>query len=525
MPSERALPWHWLLVGLSAIGCAQLIGADFGDYEIGGAGAAGATGGAGGGAAGGGGGQAGAGGDAIECDPLPCNGEPWLRAMGQTGDQWSGPVALGVDGEVALGVSFENAINLGGATFQAVAGSFDLGVALYEPGGEHRWSRQFGDGFPQYAFDVGLTNFGAVVVAGAFEGELAIGTTPLSSVPGQVTGFIAQLSAGAGDPEWATSIQAPGIVRAVAVDRASDVIAVLAYATGPVDFGVSASNPPDRCTFAPTVGPNAIIVASLNNDGTCNWIRGFESLDGNVAFPDTVTYSPGEVAFGASGDVYATGIVNGDVDFGNGPIENTVNDLFVARLDRFTGAEVWARAFGDGGDGFQAGWGIVVEPDGAADGSVWVAGDVFGAVQFGSTLVPGDDMNALLLELDAGDGSALFATAVSGPGMQEGRGLVEYGPGSLLMSGIASGTATFDGFEETMGNGDLFLVRVTTETKTLDWRLFGDDAGVTSLGLAGASCCHPVLAGQFEGTLDLGVEGPQASAGMDDVFVARVPPP
>jgi hypothetical protein len=91
---------------------------------------------------------------------------------------------------------------------------------------------------------------------------------------------------------------------------------------------------------------------------------------------------PGQAGFGViadiSGNVVATGIFDGQIDFGGGPMLSAGNgDMFLAKLDTH-GGHLWSKRFGD--PTTQVGWSL------ARDyvGNTLATGDFQGAIDFGA---------------------------------------------------------------------------------------------------------------------------------------------
>jgi hypothetical protein len=224
---------------------------------------------------------------------------------------------------------------------------------------------------------VGLPDGGLLFAGGAVD-PTSIGTTFTFLPP--ITGslVLGRLDA-TGDPIWAVTVDGtdPAIrIAPVAVAaRGTDLIVT---GTGSGDFG---------CVGGDT-GQDTYVAALAGADGRCLWSRGLANR--------TVS----DVEARPAGDVVVGGLcAPSGTTFDPGTGTSCATGLFVAVLNRTTGATTWAR--------FSSGSGTVTEVRDLAvapDGSVGLVGDGRGLLALGATT------------LDLGPLETSFATILDGSG-------------------------------------------------------------------------------------------------------------
>jgi hypothetical protein len=104
-------------------------------------------------------------------------------------------VAVDSADNVVLGASFEGTVSFGGGDLvNTGALSFDIGIAKFDPGGNHLWSKSFGDGAGQNLSAIASASDDHVLLTGQFKGSLDFGGGPLAAAPYVM--FLAELDAG-----------------------------------------------------------------------------------------------------------------------------------------------------------------------------------------------------------------------------------------------------------------------------------------------------------------------------------------
>ena len=297
----------------------------------------------------------------------------WSRRFGDGDDQFALSTAVDGAGNVVLAGFFGGAVELGGGPLTS-AGAYDVFVAKLDAGGDHLWSRRFGDASYQRASAVAVDGSGAVLFTGWFDGTMEVGGGVLTSA-GADDGFVAKLDADGSDVWSRQSGDIAVHPYAIAADAAGRVVLAGDFATE-MDFG-----------GGPTTGTGVydIFVTKLDADGAHLWTHQYG--DGNHQY----AYA---AAIDGAGNVVVAGSIDGEVDFGGGPLPDAGKlDVFALKLDG-DGNHLWSRRFGDAGpqDGFAA----AVD----AAGNVVIAGSFEGTLAFGgTTLVSAGSRDAFAAKL------------------------------------------------------------------------------------------------------------------------------
>jgi len=117
----------------------------------------------------------------------------WSKRFGGLGTQFGFGVAVDAAGEAFVAGTFQNTIDLGGGPL-ASEGSYDVVAANLGPGGEHRWSRRFGDALDQRGVSIAAGGSPErVLLAGWFQGGIDFGGGVMDSAGGYDL-FIASLA-------------------------------------------------------------------------------------------------------------------------------------------------------------------------------------------------------------------------------------------------------------------------------------------------------------------------------------------
>jgi hypothetical protein len=240
---------------------------------------------------------------------------------------------------------FNDSVDFGGGPLTS-AGTDDIFVAKYDAAGNHEWSRAFGDTDQDWGYGVAADDAGHVFITGLFRGTVDFGGGPLTSA-GSGDIFLAKYDA-AGNHVWSRRFGNIGLNWSfgVAVDAAGNAV-VTGLFGGTVDFG-----------GGPLTGVlSETFVAKYDGAGNHVWSRQFSSNDDDRGQ---------SVAVDRAGNVLVTGLFQGTVDFGGGPVTSAGHwDIYVAKLDA-TGIHVWSRGFGS----VSADWGNSVSADDAGNALV-----------------------------------------------------------------------------------------------------------------------------------------------------------
>lgn len=301
----------------------------------------------------------------------------WSARLGGVGDDKAWALAAGPFGQVAVAGSF-NGTHHCTAQLPPVCkisqGGEDIFVRMYAADGTQQWVRTFGSTGDQVANAAAFDGAGKLLLAGHFQETLDLGggSPPLGAAANRSKAFVAKLDAAGTQVEWSQAFgDADNDQQALALAvSASDEVAVAGRFEGSIAFDAVLN----------AAGGTDAFVAKLDASGQPLWSRGFGNLASQAAQG---------VAFDAAGNVLLTGLFEGVLDFGGGPVvSGGAFDLFLAKLGP-AGDHLWSKAHGNVAS--QAGTGVAVDPTSA---QVVVAGFAAGSVDFGTgalTAAGGED--------------------------------------------------------------------------------------------------------------------------------------
>ena len=225
----------------------------------------------------------------------------WSKGFGGIGIDAGYGVAVDASNSILLTGEFHNGVNFGGVPLIS-AGLSDVFVAKYGADGTHQWSTRLGGPNDDEGQGVGADASGGVVVTGIYNGAC-----------------VAKYDA-TGVPQWSQSFSGSDMVQGLdlAVSPAGN-IAITGNLRGTTDFGGGPLT---------SAGDDDIFVATYEATGAHRWSQRF----GNTG--DDWGYGS---AFDPSGDLIATGIFTGSVDFGGGSLVSAgLADVYLVKFDDFT---------------------------------------------------------------------------------------------------------------------------------------------------------------------------------------------
>ena len=371
----------------------------------------------------------------------PDGSTTWARRLGGASKSVVQGTALAVD---AAGAVYLTGNFTGPADFDPGPGTYPLGeagrsdifAAKLHADGSLAWALDVdsaADGASSGS-DIAVGPSGEVYLAGSYQGSASFGRQTLLA-NGQSEGFLARLDT-SGRPTWAISTRGSGNTtvdfHALAVDG-SGGIAVAGSFAGPVDF-----DPGPGTTTLPDQGGRDAFVARFDVAGNLLWGRGLGGSDLDQAEA---------VAIDGSGNLYATGIFSGTVDFDPGPgvaelVGGGIFSTFVVRFDP-SGAYGWSRAIVSP-NGLAWGTGLAIDPNGA----VAIGGYFNQTVDFdpgpGTYLLTGAGafFDVFVARLDA-SGGFLEAIRAGGANGDTAVDLAVNGRGRLAIVGGYVGPAAF----------------------------------------------------------------------------------
>ncbi|HET6348730.1 MAG TPA: hypothetical protein VFH88_06560, partial [Candidatus Krumholzibacteria bacterium] len=280
----------------------------------------------------------------------------------------------------------------------------------------------------------------------------------------------------------------------VALDAANNVIVVGSF-TGAVDFGGGGLT---------SAGGTDIFVVKLNSGGTYQWSKTFGSTADDAALG---------LAVDPTGNIFVTGYVGGNVNFGGGTRAGLGgSDVFVVKLGS-SGAHVWSRLAGGTGD--DVGRGVAI------GNGVVITGHFAGTANFGNgDLTSAGDTDIFLAAYDAAAGNPAWSHRYGGAGADAGYAIAMDASSNMAITGICSGSVDFGGgVRNGHGGLDLFIAMFSAGTHA--WSVVlggpGDDVGQS---VAISDLNDVLVMGSFTQTADFGSGFGDTSAGGSDIFLA-----
>lgn len=284
--------------------------------------------------------------DPTECPSLA---DGWLKAFGSLNfGQSVQDIAVTSDGDIVVVGGFNDTVDFGTGPV-ASTGLSDIFVAKFDPLGNAKWVKRFGDAAAQVAFAVAVDNTGAVYVGGSMTGSVDFEGTFLTSA-GSEDAFLARFEAD-GKFVWAHNFgdAAKQTIRHLEVSKTNMIVAAGEFA-GVIAFDASGMN------VHTAAGTSDIFVARFDTSG---FVAGSRRFGGPAI--DLVR----GLALDSLDRVYITGSFEGTANF-NGPMLFSTGgrDAYVAALsptlDTFN-----ALAFGNpnGPMTHQDGYDVVVMPN------------------------------------------------------------------------------------------------------------------------------------------------------------------
>jgi hypothetical protein len=440
-----------------------------------------------------------------------CNGGPavckgttlWAERFGDGADQQGNGIAADAAGNVLVTGWVGGSANFGKENLTA-AGAHDVFVAKLDPSGAYIWAHLFGDANNQEGNSVALDAAGNVLVTGVVAGTIDFGQGPQSCPMGDCI-FVAKLGP-TGAPLWGKVFgqTGHGAGAAIAADGKGNVF-VTGSVNGAVDFGGGA---------LVSAGGDDIFVLALDPSGAFAWAKLFGDASGQKG---------SSVAVDAAGDLFVTGSAAGTVNFGaGGLISEGATSIFVAKFDP-TGAPLWSKLFGAGGNPGNVGTGIAADASGNAVVTGWVSGSAdFG----GGSLTSAGAIDIFVAKFDP-DGAPIWSHLFGGPGSQLGWSLAVDPASNVVVTGYFSGAVDFGGGTGEIvsaGLDDIFVAKFKPDGTALWSKRFGDPGSQAGFGVATDASSNVCVTGKMLGTVDFGIPPPLASMGGEDIFVTKLSP-
>lgn len=177
---------------------------------------------------------------------------------------------------------------------------------------------------------------------------------------------------------------------------------------------------------------------------------------------------------------------------------------------------LWSKSFGDA----YAQYAYAAAVD--TSGSMFVAGDFNGTLDFGGGALTSAGYGDIFIVKLGSDGAHLWSKRFGDADDQHASANTVDALGSVIVTGDFFGTVDFGGGALTSaGYEDIYVVKLGADGAYLWSKRFGDGDGQRAHSVAVDASGDVVITGPFWGTVDFG-GGPLASAGSDDIFVAKL---
>lgn len=422
----------------------------------------------------------------------------WATSLGDGGYTAGSAVALGPDGVIAVGGSFDTAIAVGGTRLTS-AGADDAFIASLGPDGSPAWSIAIGSAGSDRVSALAFASDGSILAAVSFSGTVQLGDQRFVA-RGAPDALIAAIEADTGAIRWARQVTSTEHARISDIAVAGDgTIAVSGTFAGTTRLG-------DHVVT--TAGSGDALVAVLSADGAPQW-----AARGGAKYADAAN----AVAITADA-VFITGGFTLRADFSGTAVEGTGRhanqDVFVASYTR-AGALRWVSSHG----GLAHDAGLSLEADAQ---SIYVGGSFGISMTFGSDVLTARGGNDAFVAAFDHDGRHRWSARVGGEGSEDAYHMALDGDAVVI-----GGTFELDGAFgsddlSTSGRTDVFVARLSDAGASVDaWSAGGP--GHDAIGGLAARDGGVVLTGSFADTGAF-AGTTLTGAGARNAYVAYVAP-
>ena len=222
------------------------------------------------------------------------------------------------------------------------------------------------------------------------------------------------------------------------------------------------------------------------------------------------------VAVDNLGNIIITGKFSGTVDFGGGDLTSAGNsDIFLAKFDQ-SGAHLWSFQYGD--SDWQEGLSVAVDNS----GNMIITGKFMGGVDFGGgTLTSAGDYDIFVAKFHS-SGVHQWSQGFGDSVYQSGTCVTADQWGNVTIAGTLRGTVNFGGGNLIgAGSNDIFVVSFY-QNGNHNWsKSFGDAESQVVRDITNYAG-HPIIIGEFGGTVDFGGGNLTSVGDSTDIFVAKL---
>ncbi len=454
----------------------------------------------------------------------------WVQAWGSDSGDHGADVVIDAD----------DTIITAGSSWNTVTSSNDAWIYKYGPCGELLWSVSWGHSVSLYG-NCGVEGLdvdspGNIFAMGNFDGTVDFnpddpGGPYTLTADGIRNIFLCKYDSD-GNFQWA-KVFGGGGGYAYGYSSCTDSpgnSCITGYFRNTIDFDPDNPGGPNQLTSVD--GSSDFFLSCFDPSGVFQWVT-------------VIGADSSETGYGVDtdnlGNIYATGLYSGTVDFDpgdpGGPNTHTstsgTTDSFLCQFDS-SGGTLWSRVWG----GHNSDWGHSVIADGA--GTVYVMGGFLETVDFDPDPVDEEIYTAVELEdifLSRFDSTGDFswARAWGGTGHESGRGLAADSSGNAYVAGEFANTPDFDPgpgvteFTSVFPGDDAFLTSIDQNGNFRWAHAFINDGYNNGWGVDCDSSGDVYTIGKFSGTIDFAPTDPpcntdpdeQTSLGDNDVYLVK----
>lgn len=378
----------------------------------------------------------------------------WAKSFGSESDEMGRSIALDNEGNIFFSGSFSSVVDFGNDVMATSAGGMDAFVAKMNAMGEIEWVLSGGGSDNEEWTNIETDAEGNSYVAGYIEsGDGFLSGRPLLNFGGRDM-FIAKIDAD-GKLEW---VKTPGAtddenINDIALSSNGDLLVNASFASELIIGN-------DTIDAALGLGLNI----KYDADGEVLWTDQTEK--GNTEFE-------GAVDFDADGNIYTSGMFEGEITFGSEKmVSKGGNDIFIVKQDA-EGKVIWATQAGGTDD--EATTDIEV----LADGSVIIGGYFESTSTFGkNTIASAGEKDNFVAKLNA-DGSFYGVVSAGGTGDDMVHSISSTTSGEIIATGTFEGTSKFKTEGNSKGESDHYVwkiedqgVFVQSKIEKTQWSVF-----------------------------------------------------
>lgn len=277
----------------------------------------------------------------------------WVRTAGGLSTDMALGAAVDPAGDLVIVGEFGASVDFGSGTPLTSSGPFDgFVMKLRGTDGAHVWSTRIGGPGSDIADKIAIDSTGRIFVAGTFDQDMTLGTSPLLHPRGNTDVYVVELSSADGSFVHATSYGGTGFdySNALGLDGTDDTLVLAAAFDGTASFG--------GATPLVSGGFLDIALAKYTPGGAHLWSQGTGGTGREYGYGLAPT-SRGIALVGTFTDM---------IDVGHVLTSAGDDDVLVASFASADGSIVWGRRFGGTGPDE----GIAIGAD--ATGGLFVAG-------------------------------------------------------------------------------------------------------------------------------------------------------